>query len=418
MSWLTDLFKGRKEKQQGNKTVAGTFKGYEPKFTDFGENLLASLQILESIRLKCDFVSKVDPKYIREQNGVKVRITEGSIAKILKRPNKYMTKTDFFYKANFIREVAKNCFIFIDSYITKGGYKNFTGMYILQPRTAEMYEDIDGSLWWGFEFENRSGTVFFKKEEIVHWTKHYEDLQYKGGGDYTKHSEADMLNTLQAYHQILESIAEASKCACYFDGILKVNAYVAEDKKSQEIRDQFISDLRTNKSGVAVLDNGAEWQDINRKLTMVDEKTMAHYQQLIEIFTGTTIDMLRGKFTIEDKEAFYERNIESPLISLSEAFSMCFFGDWQTTHGDEIVLYNRKVELMSTTQKIQLIKDTVVAGLFKKDEYRDMLGYAPLENGAGQEMPRGYNYVDAPTGNPPPAPTPTTTNASEVKDEQ
>lgn len=416
MSWITDLFKGRKEKQLGNKTVAGTFKGYEPKFTDFGQNLLASSQILESIRLKCDFVSKVDPKYIRDQDGIKVRVTEGSIAKILRRPNKYMTKTDFFYKANFIREVAKNCFIFLDSYVTKGGYKNYTGMYILQPTSAEMHEDIDGSLWWGFEFQGQSGTVFFKKEEIVHWTKHFEELQFKGGGKFTQTSENDMLHTLQGYHQILESIAEASKCACYFDGILKVNAYVAEDKKAQAIREQFIEDLRTNKSGVAVLDNGAEWQDINRKLTMVDEKTISHFQQQIEIFTGVTIDMLRGKFTVEDKEAFYERNIESCLISLGEAFSMCFFGDWQTTHGDEIVLYKRKIELMSTTQVTQIIKDTLVAGIFMKDEYRDMLGYAPAPDGSGQEMPRGYNYIDKPTGNAESTPAPTT-NVSEVKDE-
>ena len=413
MSWLTDLFKGRKKQQNGNKALAKTFKGYEPKFTDFGKNILVSSQILESIRLKADFVSKVDPKYIREENGVKVRVTDGSIAKILKRPNKYMTKTDFFYKACFIREVAKNCFIFIDGYKTVGGYKKYTGMYILQPTSAEMYEDEnDGSLWWGFEFQGQSEKVFFRKEEIVHWAKHYEDLQYKGGGDYTRNSESDMLHTLQGYHQILESIAEASKCACYFDGILKVNAYTSENKKEQAIRDKFIEDLRTNKSGVAVLDNGADWQDITRKLTMVDEKTMAHFQKQIEIFTGVTIDMLRGKFTVEEKEAFYEKNIESGLLSLSEAFSMCFFGDWQTTHGDEIVLYQRKVELMSTTQKIQLIKDTVVAGLFKKDEYRDMLGYAPLEDGAGQEMPRGYNYLDTPTGNT--APTPT--NTSEVND--
>lgn len=418
MSWLTDLFKGRKKQQNGNVQLAKTFKGYEPKFTDFGDNLLVSSQILESIRLKADFVSKVDPKYIREKDGVKVRVSEGSIAKILKRPNKYMTKTDFFYKACFIREVAKNCFIFVDSYTTQGGYKNYTGMYILQPTSAEMYEDeYDGSLWWGFEFQGQSEKVFFRKEEIVHWTKHYEELQYKGGGNYSRNSESDMLHTLQGYHQILESIAEASKCACYFDGILKVNAYTSANKKEQEIRDRFIDDLRTNKSGVAVLDNGADWQDINRKLTMVDEKTMAHFQQQIEIFTGTTIDMLRGKFTVEEKEAFYEKNIESGLMSLSEAFSMCFFGDWQTTHGDEIVLYHKKVELMSTTQKIQLIKDTVVAGLFKKDEYRDMLGYAPLEDGAGQEMPRGYNYLDTPTGNTTTAPT-ATTNESEVKDEQ
>ncbi len=387
-----DIFKKKTGKQ--NLQKAQTYKGYEPTFTSFGSNLLKSTQVLESVRLKADFVAKVDPRYIRHNGTQQVRIEEGSISRILKRPNAYMTKTDFFYKMAFTREVAKNCFVFLDSYLTNGGYRNYTGMYILQPRRADMYEDTDGSLWWGFEFDNQSGTVYFKKEEIVHWAKNFEDLQYRGGGEYDQQSQADMLETLNAYHQILESIAEAAKCACYFDGILKVNAYVAENEKAQEIRNKFVDDLRANKTGVAVLDNGAEWQDINRKLTMVDEKTMAHFQQHIEIFTGVTIDMLRGKFSVEDKEAFYEKNIESGLISLGEAFSMCFFGQWQTTHGDQILLYPHKIEFMSTTQKIQLTKDTIVAGVFMVDEYREMFGYPPLPNGEGQLRPRGYNNLD------------------------
>ena len=104
--------------------------------------------------------------------------------------------------------------------------------------------------------------------------------------------------------------------------------------------------------------------------------------------------MLKGKFTTQDKEALYENWIEPAAISLGQAMSKVFFGDWQITHGDDIILYPNKVQLMATSEIISIIQSTVNAGIFKIDEFRDMLGYAPLENGEGQQRPRGFNNLD------------------------
>ena len=74
--------------------------------------------------------------------------------------------------------------------------------------------------------------------------------------------------------------------------------------------------------------------------------------------------------------------------------SKCFFSQWQTTHGDQILLYPNKVQLMATSEIVSIIQSTISAGVFKIDEYREMLGYAPLENAEGQVRPRGYNNLD------------------------
>jgi hypothetical protein len=49
---------------------------------------------------------------------------------------------------------------------------------------------------------------------------------------------------------------------------------------------------------------------------------------------------------------------------------------------------------MATSEIVSVIKTTIAAGVFMKDEYREMLGYAPLPNGEGQTMPRGFNNLD------------------------
>ena len=386
------LFGGGGQKKNKKMQAAARF-GYEPTFTPFGDNVLVSELVLESIRLKADFISKLDPRHIRKTGATQERIDDSSIARVLREPNSYTILSDFLYKAAFLREVNENCFIYLDYYWTKGGYKYYTGAYIIQPKRWCYYEDDKtGELFIGFKFEGKTDEVIFKYSEIIHWRKHYEADEYDGGGKYSDNERREVLDALQAYRTICESIAEAAKCACYFDGILKINAYGEEDEKVQKIRDAFIEDLRTNKKGVAVLDNGAEWENVQRSLKMVDEKTISHFEKRIVRVTGVSLEMLSGKFTTADKEAFYERCIESGVISLGQAYTKTAFTKWQKTHGDEIIFYPNKIELMSTTEKISLLAATNAMGVWSVNEVREMFGKPPVEG--GDARPRGYNSID------------------------
>ena len=158
-----------------------------------------------------------------------------------------------------------------------------------------------------------------------------------------------------------------------------------------------IKDLRENKSGVGVLDNGADFQDVKRSLKMVDAATLAEIKNNVLLHTGVTMEMLQGKFTAEDKESFYENWIEPAAISLGQAMSKVFFSQWQTSYGDQVQLYPRKIQLMSTSEITNVVRETINAGVFTLDEYREMYGYAPLPNGEGQQRPRGFNHLDGET---------------------
>ena len=386
------LFGGGGQSKGGKMTKAVRY-GYDPTFTTFGDNVLASDLVLEAIRLKCDFISKLDPRHIRNENGTQKRIDDSSIARCLRDPNPYMTTSEFLYKAAFLREVTENAFIYPDYYWTKGGYKFYTGLYILQPKQWAYYEDEEtGELYIGFKFEAHSDEVIFKYSEIIHWRKHYEADTYDGGGTYSTAERRDVLGTLQAYHTICESIAEAAKCACYFDGYMKVAGFGDEPEKIQKIRDAFVKDIRNNPEKVPVLDNGAEWVNVQRSLKMVNEQTMQHFQNKILRYAGASLPLLSGDFTTAQKEAYYERYIESPVVSLGQAFTKKVLTKWQKTHGDEIVFYPNKIEFMSTTEKTALLGVTNAMGVWSVNEVREMFGKPPVEG--GDVRPRGYNSID------------------------
>lgn len=392
-NWLTKLFKP-KEKQK-TFDVAVNMKGYEPSFSSFGTTILYSDIVLSALKMKARFFGKLSPRHVRNVAERNETILDSSVAKVLRNPNPYQTTYDFLTQAFFMRELQDNCFIFPDWKLNASGTKEFLGLYIILPnKKPEIYDNGDGTFNIGFDIDGYKDKVVFALEEIIIWKKDIEDSTFFGGGKYNTNANGDLLTSLEAYHQIKQSIAEASKLGCVFDGILKVNAFGGDMENVKTIRDKFIDDLRSNKNGVAVLDNGADYQAIQRSLKMVDSATLKEIKENILIHTGVSVEMLMGKFTTQDKEAFYENHIEPSAISLGQAITKVLFTDNQRTRGDEVVLYHKKIQLMSTSEITSIVQTTAPMGVFTIDEYREMYGFAPLPNGEGQARPRGYNNLD------------------------
>ena len=393
-SLLAKIF-GKAKKTDDKLQPVITFKGYQAQYANYNNSILESDLILSATRLKARFFGKLMPRHVRDNASQMITINDGSVARLLRQPNEYQTPYDFLSQAYFLRELHDNCYIYPQYYISNAGEKIYQAMYILIPmQKPYIFEDASGKLFIQFLFPSYGEPVIFPLEDIICWKKNYEDDQFLGGGRYTTAANADALSSLNAYQAIKEATANVAQQGGAFDGILKINSYAADDEKIQTIRDNFINDLKTNKAGLPVLDNGAEYQPISRQLKTVDATTLAEIKQNLLIHTGVSLDMLEGKFDTKLKEALYENWIEPAAISLGQAMSKCFFSQWQTTHGDQILLYPNKVQLMATSEIVSIIQSTISAGVFKIDEYREMLGYAPLENAEGQVRPRGYNNLD------------------------
>lgn len=392
--WLANLFKPKPKQAQGfNEMVS--MVGYEPNFTKFGTQVLYSNLVLSAIQTKQRFFGKLEPRHIRYENGKAVTVTDSTIARVLRNPNHYQTPYDFLTQAFFMREKDKTCYILVDRYKTDGGSWYNKNLIVLLPSEKPTLHEENDELFWVFKFDGLSYPVVFNFNDIVVWKKDIEDNQYMGGGTYSSKANGDLLHSLEAQHTITESIAEASKLGCMFDGLLKVNAYGANEEKTQAIRNKFLEDIRTNKGGIPVLDQGADYVQVQRQLKMVDGATLAEIQKNIIISTGVSIEFLTGKYTTADKEAFYESHIEPAAISLGQALSKVMI----SRASEAIVLYPHKVQLMATSEITSIIQTTIAAGVFTIDEYREMLGYSPLPNGEGNARPRGYNELDgaAPT---------------------
>ena len=378
------------KKKQSGLSYAPTMTGYNPTFTSFGENVYASDIVVQSIRCKANEFKKLDPRHVRTTGEKQQAITDSSIARVLKRPNAYMTQADFFEKIVILRELTKNCFIYPTYYMTKGGEKFYTGLYPLKPQRVDYQQDDSGKLFLHFVFHNGYETTL-PAADIIHWRKDYGVNDYFGGNAFGGDDNSGLLSMLERYDLLTQGIAQALKCSCQINGIVKMNTY-ADEKKLAASKNDFLARLKDNDSGLLFTDEKMEYTHMPRDVKLVDAETLKFFYEAILRANGTSLAILNGDYTKQQKEAYYEHALEADIKSLAQAMAKVLFTDREASFGNDIKLYPNAIEFMSMENKLTALQTGLPAGIFTKNEARELLGYPPVEG--GDVMPRGYNELD------------------------
>lgn len=391
---LFDFFK-KKEKQSG-LVYAQTMSGIQPSFTSFGDNVYASDIVVQSIRCKANEFKKLDPHHVRTTNGKQQTITDSSIARVLKRPNPYMTQADFLEKITILRELTKNCFIYPTYYITQGGERYYTGLYPLKPQRVDYMQDDKGALFIRFRFAN-GYEVTLPADSVIHWRKDFGVNDYFGGSAFGGDDNEGLLTMLERYDLLTQGIAQALKCSCQINGIAKLNTY-GSDESQEKAQKDFLKRLENNESGILFTDNKLEYTQLPRDVKLVDADTLKFFYETILRANGTSLAILNGDYTKAQKEAYYEHALEADIKSLGQAMSKAMFTDREASFGNEIVLFPNDINFMTMENKIAYMQVAVPAGALSVNQILKMGGFPPIEGG-DDIRPRGFNSLDGTTQN-------------------
>lgn len=391
---IFDFFRKNKDKDRNIAlNYAPTSSGITPANFDYGSiNIYASDIVMQSIRCKANEFKKLQPRHIRTSNGMQDVITTSSVAKVLKRPNDYMTQSDFLEKITILLELNKNVYIYPDYYLTQAGEKVFTSLYPLKPAEVDVLVDRAGKYFYRFTFAN--GVVStIPMNEIIHWKKDFGTDEYFGGNGWM--DTESVKKAIGYYESMLKSIAKGLDVSCNINGIMRINSYMSDDKVEAE-QEAFRKRVEKNQSSILFTDMKTEYTNIPRDVKLVDADTMKFLYENIIRANGTSLAILSGDYTKAQKEAYYEHALEADIKSLGEAFSKVLFSDRETSFGNEVIFYPRSIVFMSMENKLSALSTGLPAGVFTINEARELLGYAPVEG--GDVRPRGYNSLDSGNG--------------------
>lgn len=392
---LLDFFKKKKPEQNPDQNprfaYAPTMSGGLPFYSSFGDSLYASDIVVQSIRCKANEFKKLDPRHIRAVNGTQTVITDSSVARVLRRPNEYMTMAEFLEKITILLELNKNVYIYPAYYMTKGGEKYYTGLYPLKPDNVTYLIDANGKYFIKLHFVNGYEAIL-PREDIIHWRKDYGVNDYFGGSALGGNDDRGLLRAIREYDKLCQSIAKAVECSCKINGIVQYNSYMSDEKQEAE-HAAFQERLARNESGILFTDLKAQYTHLPRDVKIVDAETLKFYYDTILRASGTSLAILNGDYTKAQKEAYYEHALEADIKALGQAFSMSLFTDREASFGNDVIFYPNQIVFMSMENKIAVAQAFLPAGMLMKDEGRALFGWPPLPNGQGQVIAQGYNSL-------------------------
>lgn len=343
--------------------------------------------IASSIDALARNIGKIEFKSVqKKKNTVVVTDTTSDIARVLKKPNPYMTAYDFLYKVASLYYLSNNVFIWPEFDKTA----SLVGLWPVNYTSFTLKKTDSGVLVAQFQL-NYFKTYTVPYSQLIHLRNKYTTDDLFGDANDAMNPIAELANAQN------QGIINGIKNSALIRGILK-SINVIKEEDLTKARDRFIEDnlKASNSGGVMVIDGKFDYQNLESKPYIVDADTLKEVKERIYSYYGVNEEFVQNKFTSEQYEAVYEGRIEPFAVMISQALTFKLFTDRERGFGNEIEANMAKLKYQPMTVITRVITATNQLGLFTRDEYREMLGYAPLgpERG-GDEIMIAVNNMEA-----------------------
>ena len=387
MGFFDKLF-GNKKNNNETYEVGDTNSAYNPFYSyyewdDEGkpvkDDIFNSDIVIQAMDLICSEMSKLTPKHL-----YKGKTTNTSdISKILKKPNWYMTQSDFLYKITYMLLIKNDCFIYKDYSETN----NLIGLYPIEYNSSELREYKNGIFLYLVLDDGKE--VELPYNNFIHLRINYQQNKYLAGSPDNK----GLLFNLKINNGLMKSLNKNVEGSANVNAIVKYNSMIDDGKTEKAIR-RFEEKLKNSKTGILRLDNKCEYIPIQRDLKLVDKDTLEFFDYLILRHYKVSVPVLNGNYTKQQYEAFYQVAIE-PLVKIfSEAFTYSIFTQRELDFENEIKFFHKNLMFMTTAEVIEVANMALAGGLCTKNEIREMIGFEPLDTEEGDKIIQSLNYAN------------------------
>ena len=330
---------------------------------------------------------KLHPRHIVRKNGNIVKNADSKLQYLLStRPNWLMPASEFIEKIVAQYYCYNNLFV----YIQRDMNGNVEALWPLNFNNLELFEDKKGNLYCRFTFgTGEQATVPY--EEMIHIRRHFnrDDVF----GDPEGKILREDINLLKA---VKTAVINVVKNFHKLRGIIQWTGTVRpEDQESmwRKFVDSFAGP--SNGSGIGSLDNRGKFQQLTTDTQTFESGQMKFARDNLYKYFGVSEEIVSGKFKEEEYQAFYESVIAPIAIKLSQEFTEKIFTPKERGFGNEIVFEGNRLAYMSTTSKVKIAEAMIPAGAIKRNEIRELFGYAGLPGKEGEEIVVSLNYVKA-----------------------
>ena len=378
---------GRRERERERKEAMSAFRllnGYVPVFHSWRGSIYESELVRAAIDAKSRHRSKLQ---MTVQGSAKPALQ----TKLRSGPNPWQTWSQFLYRTSTILEVKNNTFIvpLTDRYGELYGYSTIC------PQRWELVTVGEKNIpWIRFFFDGEQKTAAIELEKVGILTRH----QYRNDFFGTDNGALDETMQLVAIQR--QGIEEYAKNASSFRFMARLTNFTKPEDLSKERQRFDIENFQQDNGGGILLfpNTYSDIKQVNQQSYAVDADQLKLIRTSVQDYFGVSEKVIQNAAYGDEFSAFYEGEVETFAIQLSEVMTKMTFTERERAYGAEIFFTTSRLQYMTNADKLAVSADLVDRGLISINEARAIWQLPPVEGGDVRVIRGEYYNATEKTG--------------------
>lgn len=342
-----------------------TLTAYRPHFSTWSGEIYESALVRAAIDARARHMSKLKVEF---KGAAKPEL----VKRLKKRPNAFMSWSQFMYRTSTILDMHNTCVI-VPCY---DELMNVVGYYPILPTRCEIVER-DGVPFLRYEFKNGERAADFLADCAI-LTK----FQYKS--DFFGETNGALTPTMKLIHVNEQGVEEAVQNGATYRFMAKVkNFSKVEDLKRERQRfNESNFKMEAENGGLLLFPNTYEdIKQINQTAYTVPKEELEEIRTTVYNYFGVNESVLQSKAFGDSWAAFYEGVVEPFAIQFSETMTHALFTEREQSLGALVMATSNRLQYMTTAEKLSVSADLADRGILTMNEIRDIWNLPPLDDG-------------------------------------
>ena len=342
-----------------------TLTAYRPHFSTWSGEIYESALVRAAIDARARHMSKLKVEF---EGAAKPEL----IKRLKKRPNAFMSWSQFMYRTSTILDMHNTCVI-VPCY---DELMNVVGYYPILPTRCEIVER-DGVPFLRYEFKNGEKAADFLADCAI-LTK----FQYRS--DFFGENNGALTPTMKLIHVNEQGVEEAVQNGATYRFMAKVkNFSKVEDLKRERQRfNESNFKMEAENGGLLLFPNTYEdIKQINQTAYTVPKEELEEIRTTVYNYFGVNSEILQSKAFGDSWAAFYEGVVEPFAIQFSETMTHAMFTEREQSLGAFVMATSNRLQYMTTAEKLSVSADLADRGILTMNEIRDIWNLPPVDGG-------------------------------------
>lgn len=319
-----------------------------------------------------------------DDNGRVSKIYRSSeYTKLFERPNPLMTRQDFMYVMAYNYQVFNLAIAWV-KWVGCHPVEVWPVVY----KNAEVKETIDGGFVLEFtDFDSTRRVV--RLEDCIVLRRRYNGVGYVG-----QDNEA-VKDVLEQISNLDEGMNKATAISNKIHGLLTQKNAMLATKSAKESQKDFKErmDAAAKEGGVVALDATEQYTPLNVSAWTANAAQAKQVYERVYTYWRTPLEIVNNTASEQVNQNYYDGIVEPAWEEMAEAFTKALFTDNEQNYGQRMIVTSGAATGASWQTKLNIINSSKEQGLLSVNEQRELLGYAPTEDGDVRLV--SLNYINS-----------------------